>query len=332
MPVPSSIADLSTTPGSNSPLGGESPSLIDDYIRTHASFIKVVSNAGDVTAATAAATAATVAGLPAPVDLTTNQTVNGSKSFVKGVGVAGEAAAETGWTLTGYLRGLLLPATRAIWWAKGAATRSIGIVRQSGSNLLRLVSSTADDGSAAAFDALTVDTSTGAVVTPSTVTGASFVSTAADASNGGKLEIAKPTGSGLSGNAALRMLNNSAILQDLGNSKHVFFDLVKAAVAGSDGFFVVESNLVADGGYLVFSNGFIMQWGITGPITSGGSLVVTFPKQYQSSIFIAMPVDTATTNNSFSVPARSNTNFTAFRKSHGSGGGGGTCAWFSCGV
>lgn len=39
MPLPSSINDLSTTAGSNSPAGSESPSLIDDYLRTYASYI-----------------------------------------------------------------------------------------------------------------------------------------------------------------------------------------------------------------------------------------------------------------------------------------------------
>lgn len=40
MPVPSNITDLSTTPGSNSPAGSESPSTADDYLRTYAAFIK----------------------------------------------------------------------------------------------------------------------------------------------------------------------------------------------------------------------------------------------------------------------------------------------------
>lgn len=39
MPVPASITDLSTTAGSNSPPGSESPATIDDYLRTHAAFI-----------------------------------------------------------------------------------------------------------------------------------------------------------------------------------------------------------------------------------------------------------------------------------------------------
>ncbi|WP_213941182.1 hypothetical protein [Pseudomonas sp. dw_612] len=42
MPLPSSIADLSTTAGSNSPAGSESPSLIDDYLRTYASYIALL--------------------------------------------------------------------------------------------------------------------------------------------------------------------------------------------------------------------------------------------------------------------------------------------------
>lgn len=39
MPVPASINDLSTTAGSNYPAGGESPAVLDDYQRAHASFI-----------------------------------------------------------------------------------------------------------------------------------------------------------------------------------------------------------------------------------------------------------------------------------------------------
>lgn len=39
MPIPASINDLSITAGSNSPAGSESPSLIDDYLRTYASYI-----------------------------------------------------------------------------------------------------------------------------------------------------------------------------------------------------------------------------------------------------------------------------------------------------
>lgn len=42
MPVPSAIANLSTTPGSNSPSGGESPALTDDYLRTLSAFIKTL--------------------------------------------------------------------------------------------------------------------------------------------------------------------------------------------------------------------------------------------------------------------------------------------------
>ena len=39
MPVPSSITELSTTPGSNYPTGTEAPSSLDDYLRAHASFL-----------------------------------------------------------------------------------------------------------------------------------------------------------------------------------------------------------------------------------------------------------------------------------------------------
>lgn len=42
MPIPSSIADLSLTAGSNSPAGSESPSTIDDYLRVYASYIALL--------------------------------------------------------------------------------------------------------------------------------------------------------------------------------------------------------------------------------------------------------------------------------------------------
>ena len=67
MPVPSSISDLSTTPALNSPPGSESPSSIDDYLRTHAAFIKQVDEAKASDAAV--------------VKLTGNQTVAGVKTF-----------------------------------------------------------------------------------------------------------------------------------------------------------------------------------------------------------------------------------------------------------
>lgn len=40
MPIPSAITDLSAVAGSNSPSGGESPITTDDYLRSHASFIR----------------------------------------------------------------------------------------------------------------------------------------------------------------------------------------------------------------------------------------------------------------------------------------------------
>ena len=39
MPVPSTIDDLSTSAGANSPLGSESPNILDNVMRAHAAFI-----------------------------------------------------------------------------------------------------------------------------------------------------------------------------------------------------------------------------------------------------------------------------------------------------
>lgn len=70
MPVPSSISDLSTTPALNSPPGSESPSSIDDYLRTLSAFIRQINDL-----------AATKADDSAVVKLTGAQTVAGTKTF-----------------------------------------------------------------------------------------------------------------------------------------------------------------------------------------------------------------------------------------------------------
>lgn len=74
MPIPSSINDLSTTAGSNSPAGSESPSLIDDYLRTYASYIALLrdgaqSNAFNYAAAGGTANAITATYSPAVTTL-----------------------------------------------------------------------------------------------------------------------------------------------------------------------------------------------------------------------------------------------------------------------
>jgi Lower baseplate protein N-terminal domain len=84
MPVPSAIADLSTTPGLNFPAGTESPSTIDEYLRAHAAFIKQTSDAKASTADV--------------VTLTGNQTVAGIKTFSSPIAgsVTGTAANVSG--------------------------------------------------------------------------------------------------------------------------------------------------------------------------------------------------------------------------------------------
>ena len=75
MPIPSSINDLSITAGSNSPAGSESPSLIDDYLRTYASYIALLRDAAqngafNYAAAGGSANAITAIYSPAVVTLT----------------------------------------------------------------------------------------------------------------------------------------------------------------------------------------------------------------------------------------------------------------------
>lgn len=60
MPIPSAISDLSTTPASNFPAGSESPSTIDDYLRTYASYIALLRDGKGQSAELTLASAATV--------------------------------------------------------------------------------------------------------------------------------------------------------------------------------------------------------------------------------------------------------------------------------
>jgi hypothetical protein len=101
MPVPSSINDLSTTPGSNSPPGTESPSTADDYFRAHAAFIAslrdgkaadadVVKLTGNQTIGGTKTFSSTITGTTSTqVSLTGNQTVAGVKTFSSAPVVAG---------------------------------------------------------------------------------------------------------------------------------------------------------------------------------------------------------------------------------------------------
>jgi len=59
MPVPSSIADLSQTAGSNYPAASENPNTADDYFRTHATFIATLRDGKGASAEVDVASAAT---------------------------------------------------------------------------------------------------------------------------------------------------------------------------------------------------------------------------------------------------------------------------------
>ena len=59
MPIPSLISELSQTPGSNFPSGGESPIVIDDYFRTYAAFIATLRDGKGFTNPVSIASAAT---------------------------------------------------------------------------------------------------------------------------------------------------------------------------------------------------------------------------------------------------------------------------------
>lgn len=112
MPVPTSISELSTTPGSNSPSGSDSPSVLDDHQRTAYAFIKTLS---DEKAAIADA-----------VLLTGAQTVAGVKTFSSTIvgSVNGNAATATTATTAGNVSGTVAIANGGTGQTSAAAAYS----------------------------------------------------------------------------------------------------------------------------------------------------------------------------------------------------------------
>lgn len=329
-------ANVNTT---NADAGTDSPAsfrndvldLINKFnqLRAHPSpFIQGLLDDIDAAAARATLGAASTTG---------NESIDGSKTFANGIGVAGQAADETGWTLTGYLRGLLLPATRAIWWAKGAASRSIGIVRQSGSNLLRLVSSTADDGTAAAFDALTVDATTGDVVMGGAASANSAFLRTGGGSNSGILTFEKPsTASTLAGNVANYISGNIWLLfENAGTYRGVQLNLAgaPASFAGQLVYIVAES--VGPNGWRKWSNGVIEQWGTTGAFAGNSSLSVTLPIAFPSALHQVLAGNAGPSTNESAMWDQAASSLSAIvlrRVNHGSGSNFGTVTWRAYGV
>lgn len=99
MPVPSAITDLSATPASNSPPGSESPSSIDDYLRSHASFIAQLRSA-------LASAYAAASGTANAIVLTTNATAAKQTALTAGHQVRARISATNTGATTMALDGL----------------------------------------------------------------------------------------------------------------------------------------------------------------------------------------------------------------------------------
>lgn len=87
MPIPSTVADLSLTASANYPGGGESPSVIDDYLRAYASIIKQVSDAKQDAATAITATS---------TNTLSNKTLDASCSLAGNAATSTTAAACSG--------------------------------------------------------------------------------------------------------------------------------------------------------------------------------------------------------------------------------------------
>lgn len=140
MPIPSAISDLSTTPGSNSPSGADSPSVLDDHQRTAYAFIKTLSD-------TKAATADSVL-------LTGAQTVAGVKTFSSTIVGSINGSAATATNVTGTV------AIANGGTGQTTAAAAFDAIKQTATTAYQGASQLATDGEAQA------GTSTTRVVTP----------------------------------------------------------------------------------------------------------------------------------------------------------------------
>lgn len=80
MPVPATIDDLSTTAGSNSPTGGETPKDGDNYLRSLSSFIALLRDKLNGTSSTGSVTSADFSGTQ-----TGSSAWNGTQTFNAGI-------------------------------------------------------------------------------------------------------------------------------------------------------------------------------------------------------------------------------------------------------
>lgn len=98
MAVPTSISELSTTPGSNPPAGSDSPSTLDDQLRTVYAFIRTLSDEKAASAAAVLLTGAqSIAGVKTFTDnliASANATVGGNLSVTGNFAVAGNTSVE----------------------------------------------------------------------------------------------------------------------------------------------------------------------------------------------------------------------------------------------
>jgi hypothetical protein len=104
MPVPSSINDLSTTAGSNSPAGSETPGEGDNYLRSHGAFIATLRDKLNGTSDTGTVKSATFSGTMAGA-----ASWAGLQTFAAGL-KAGNAAQSDANTLDWYEEGTFTPA------------------------------------------------------------------------------------------------------------------------------------------------------------------------------------------------------------------------------
>lgn len=264
-------ANVNTT---NADAGTDSPAAFRDdvldlinkfnQLRAHPSpFIQGLLDDIDAAAARATLGAASTTG---------NESIDGSKSFVKGVGVAGQAADETNWTGAGWKRGVAMAPSRVVYWPKGVTTQAVGIGYTT-DNLLRFLASASEDSTGGISAPLTLDMSNGNLVSAGSVSSRSaFLRTAGDTFSG-VLTFEKPgSSSTLNGNVQLNLSANDLIISSANtpfNGARIKLGGAPTNAAGD--ILYVTAQVLGVNGYRKWSDGVIEQWGTTGPFGDIGS-------------------------------------------------------------
>jgi len=284
MPVPTALSDLSTTAGSNFPQGGESPITADDALRAHASFLALLRDGKGASAEVTVASAGTadIGAAASPfvlisgtTTITSFGTTYSGARFVRFSGIL---------TLTHNATTLILPGGANIATAAGDSCL-VTPIGSPGSGWKVSLYERAANAPGVVTSATNVS---GTVAIANGGTGQTSAAAALAALLGAPLASPALTGAPTAPTAAY-----GTNTTQIATTAH--------ALAAAKGTY----SLGATSGYVVFANGFTVQYGVSSAGTSGTE---TYPTPFANSC-TAVVFSNNSTNNAGYVTAKSASSF-----------------------